>query len=134
MTGSYRTTDLNYTVSMVGDELEKNLKSYGKTVLHDKTYHDYPAYNGSYGRSLKTMEGILDKNKDAEILIDLHRDAVGKGDEYGPRVKINDETCAQVMLVIGTNGSGLFHPNWRKNLDFAVKTQKKAEEMYPRFF
>lgn len=78
MTGTYRTTDLNYTVSRVGDELAKNLEAAGKTVVHDKTYHDYPAYNGSYGRSLKTMEKVLEQNKDAEITIDLHRDAIRK--------------------------------------------------------
>ncbi len=78
MTGTYRTTDLNYTVSRVGDELASYLESYGKTVIHDKTYHDYPAYNGSYGRSLTTFKSILESNSDAEIAIDLHRDAVRK--------------------------------------------------------
>lgn len=78
MTGNYRTTDLNYTVSRVGDELTKCLEGYGKKVVHDKTYHDYPEYNGSYSRSLKTMENIISNNKDAEIMIDLHRDAVRK--------------------------------------------------------
>ncbi len=134
MTGSYRTTDLNYTVSRVGDELEKYLKEYGKTVVHDKTYHDYPAYNGSYGRSLKTMEKVLQDNKDAEITIDLHRDAVGSSNTYGPTVKIGDEVCAQVMFVIGTAGSGLYHPNWQKNLQFAMKVQQTANEMYPGLF
>ncbi len=134
MTGNYRTTDLNYTVSRVGDELEKYLKEYGKTVIHDKTYHDYPAYNGSYGRSLSTVQNILKDNQDAEIMIDLHRDAVGSSNTYGPTVKIGEETCAQVMFVIGTDGSGLYHPNWRKNLEFAVKVQKIANDMYPGLF
>ena len=134
MTGVYRTTDLNFTVARVGDELQNLLTSYGKNVIHDKTYHDYPAYNGSYGRSLKTMEGILANNKDAEIMIDLHRDAVGSSNTYGPTVKIGDEICAQVMFVIGSNGSGLYHPNWQENLKFAIKVQKKANEMYPRAF
>lgn len=134
MTGTYRTTDLNFTVSRVGDELEKNLTDYGKTVIHDKTYHDYPAYNGSYGRSLKTMTDVLEKNQDAEITIDLHRDAVGSSNTYGPTVKIGDEVCAQVMFVIGSDGSGLYHPNWRENLKFAITVQQKANEMYPRTF
>lgn len=132
MTGVYRTTDLNFTVSRVGDELEKYLIDYGKTVVHDKTYHDYPAYNGSYGRSLKTMTGVLENNKDAEITIDLHRDAVGSSNTYGPTVKIGDEVCAQVMFVIGSDGSGLYHPNWRENLKYAIMVQEKANEMYPR--
>lgn len=78
MTGSYRTTDLNYTVSRVGDELTKYLTNYGYDVIHDKTYHDYPAYSGSYGRSLTTVENILKTNQDAQVVIDLHRDAVRK--------------------------------------------------------
>ena len=58
-TGTFRTTDLNYTVSRVGDELEKYLVNYGYTVVHDKTYHDYPAYTGSYNRSLVTVQNLL---------------------------------------------------------------------------
>lgn len=78
MTGNYRTTDLDFTVAKVGDELEKKLKEHGKTVIHEKAYHDYPEYNGSYSRSLKTMNNVLSSNKDAEIMIDLHRDAIRK--------------------------------------------------------
>lgn len=134
MTGNYRTTDLNFTVSRVGDELAKYLEEYGKTVIHDKTYHDYPAYNGSYGRSLTTVQSILESNQDAEIIIDLHRDAVGSSNTYAPTVKIGDDICAQVMFVIGTDSSGLYHPNWRQNLSFAIKVQEKANELYPRTF
>ena len=76
MTGSYRTTDLNYSVARVGTELEKYLTNYGYNVIHNQTYHDYPAYNGSFGRSLTTVENILANNSDAQMIIDLHRDAV----------------------------------------------------------
>lgn len=75
MTGSYRTTDLNYSVARVGTELEKYLNNYGYNVIHDKTYHDYPAYSGSYGRSLTTVKNILNSSS-AQLVIDLHRDAV----------------------------------------------------------
>ena len=51
-TGNYRTTDLNFSVSRVGDELEKYLSNYGYNVVHDKTYHDYPSYNGSIPYSI----------------------------------------------------------------------------------
>ena len=60
-TGTFRTTDLNYNVARVGDELDNQLTSYGFNVIHDKTYHDYPAYNGSYGRSQETIENILNQ-------------------------------------------------------------------------
>ena len=104
MEGNYRTTDLNYSVAKVGDELEKYLTAYGFSVTHDKTYHDYPAYTGSYGRSLSTVSNILQKSDKADILIDLHRDAMGD-DSYAPKVKIGDEYAAQIMFVIGTDGS-----------------------------
>ena len=69
-----------------GDELENCLKQYGKTVVHDKTYHDYPSYTGSYGRSLSTLQNIINNgNKDAEIAIDLHRDAIRHNKHIRPK-------------------------------------------------
>lgn len=68
------------------------------------------------------------------MVIDLHRDAVGSSSEYGPSVMIGDEKAAQLMLVIGTDGGGLYHPNWRENFKLAVAIQKKANEMYPGLF
>lgn len=131
--GNYRTTDLSHSVARVGDVLESYLKSFNFNVIHDKTYHDYPAYNGSYGRSLKTVSALKEKNKNTEIIIDLHRDAMSD-ETYAPKVKIGDEYAAQIMFVIGTDGSGLEHNNWRKNLEFAIKVQKIGNEMYPGLF
>ena len=42
--------------------------------------------------------------------------------------------AAQIMFVIGTDGGGLEHQNWKQNLKMAVKIQKKANEMYPGLF
>ena len=133
MTGNYRTTDLNYSVARVGTELENYLTGYGYNVIHDQTYHDYPAYSGSYGRSLTTVKNILN-NSDAQMVIDLHRDAVGSSSDYAPCVKIGDEIAAQMMFVIGTDGGGLQHLNWQQNLKYAVKLQEKANELYPGLF
>lgn len=133
-TGNYRTTDLNFTVARVGDELENRLKGYGYNVIHDKSYHDYPAYSGSYGRSLQTVQSILSNNPNTEIVFDIHRDAIGSGDTYGPTVKIGEEYAAQLLFVIGTNAGGLEHENWKENLKFAIKVQQKANEMYPGLF
>ena len=132
-TGNYRTTDLNFTVTRVGTELETYLKKYNYNVVHNTDYHDYPAYNGSYTRSLKTVENIL-QTTPSDIIIDVHRDAIGSRNDYAPTVKIGDEEAAQLMFVIGTDAGGLWHPNWRENLKFALKIQSKAEEMYPGLF
>lgn len=132
-TGTFRTTDLNYNVVRVGTELEKQLDSYGYNVYHDKTYHDYPAYNGSYGRSLITVENLLKNYTNTDIVIDIHRDAIGDY-SYAPTVQIGEEQASQLMFVIGTDGGGLEHPNWNQNLKFVVKVQEKANELYPGLF
>ena len=132
-TGNYRKTDLNYSVARVGTELTNYLKEKGFNVTHNTTYHDYPAYSGSYARSLNTLEGLLE-GKNTQLVFDLHRDAVGSSNEYAPTIKINDNYVAQIMFVIGTNGGGLEHPNWIQNLKIAVKIQEKANEMYPGLF
>ena len=131
--GNFRTTDLNYSVSKVGDELNSNLVKYGFNVNHTTTFHDFPAYTGSYTRSLETVKQTLN-NFNSDIIIDLHRDAIGSNSSYAPTVKIGDDYCAQLMFVIGTNGGGLYHPNWNSNLKFAIKIQEKANEIYPGLF
>lgn len=132
-TGTFRTTDLNFSVARVGTELENQLKQYKYNVIHDITYHDYPSYNGSYTRSLATVQNIL-KDNPSDIVWDVHRDAIGSRSDYAPTVKIGNDYAAQIMFVIGTNEGGLWHPNWNQNLKFAVKVQQKAEEMYPGLF
>ena len=131
-TGNYRTTDRNYTVVRVGRELDRQLQNYGYKVTHSETYHDYPSYTGSYENSYKTVTNLLQKNKNTDIVIDLHRDAISDY-SYAPTVKIGDEYAAQLMFVIGGNISKE-HPNWQQNLKFAVKIQQKANEMYPGLF
>lgn len=133
-TGTFRTTDLNFTVTRIGTELETYLKQYNYTVVHNTDYHDYPAYNGSYTRSLETVQNILGTYS-SDIIIDIHRDAIGSRSDYAPTVKIGDtDEAAQLMFVVGTNGGGLWHPNWNQNLKFAIKIQEKAEELYPGLF
>ncbi len=133
-TGNYRTTDLNFSMVRVGRELKNNLTNYGFNVIHDETYHDYPAYSGSYNRSLVSVKNDLATNPNTQIVIDLHRDAVGEGGSYAPTVKIGDEYVAQIMFVIGTDGGGLTHSEWVQNLKFAVKIVEKGNELYPGLF
>ena len=132
-TGTYRTTDLNYNVARVGEELTNQLLSYNYNVIHNTTYHDYPAYNGSYERSLETVKNLLLTNQNTDVIFDIHRDAIADY-SYAPTVKIGEEYAAQLMFVIGTDGGGLEHPNWNQNLKFAIKIQEKANELYPGLF
>ena len=83
--------------------------------------------------SLNTVTKLLEENKNTDIVIDVHRDAVGDN-KYAPTVKIGDEYAAQIMFVVGGNGSSIPHPKWQQNLKFAIKVQQKANEMYPGLF
>ena len=132
--GNFRTTDLNFSVAYVGEVLTQHLTNKGYNVTHDQTYHDYPAYSGSYNRSYTTVKKLLSGDTWTEFVIDLHRDALGSTGEYGPTVKIGDEVAAQLMFVMGTDGGGLSHPNWLNNFKLAVKIQEKANELYPGLF
>ena len=58
----------------------------------------------------------------------------GSNSNYAPCVKIGDETVAQLMFVIGTDGGGLSHSGWNDNLKLAIRIQQKANEMYPGLF
>lgn len=133
-TGNYRTTDQNNSVVKVGEVLTELLIQKGYNVRHNKTYHDYPSYTGSYNRSYQTVKNELKDGDWTEFVIDLHRDAIGNGSDYGPTVKIDEEKVAQLMFVIGTDGGGLEHPNWLNNFKLAVKIQEKANELYPGLF
>ncbi len=77
-TGNYRTTDLNHSVASVGTELSKHLTSRGYNAIQDTTYHDYPAYTGSYTRSLATVQKLLSAHPSVDCVLDIHRDALRK--------------------------------------------------------
>lgn len=130
-----RSTNNKENVTSVGDEIESQLKKAGIGVIHDKTQHDYPSYNGSYDRSYETIMKYMNRYKGIKVVIDVHRDALGEGGEAGkvkPVFTYKGKKCAQVMIMTGYEyeGGGDF-PFWRDNLDFALKLQKTAEDMYP---
>ena len=129
----YRTEDTGYNVVKVGEVLKEELEKYGVTVLHDKTLHDYPSYNGSYNRSLATVSEYLEKYPSIKIVIDLHRDAIAKADgtQYKTVAQIGDTVCSQVLLVMGTDASGLPHPVWQENLKLALRMEYAMNMMYP---
>lgn len=132
-TSNFRTTDDNYNVVTVGNTLEENLKLKKFKTFHCIEKHDTPSYNGAYGASLQTVENIL-KERKYDIIIDLHRDALSANLHFRPTVQINGESAAKLMFVVGTNASGLEHPNWMENLKLALLIQNTAEEMYPGLF
>lgn len=128
-----RTRDTSYNVTAIGKIIADMLGNAGIVTLHDKTEHDYPAYNGSYNRSGETVKKYLSQYPSIKIVIDLHRDSIaGNGtDRVKPVVEIDGKNAAQVMLVMGCGETVANHENWGKNFTFAVKYQQTMEVLYP---
>ena len=129
----YRTENNDFNVVRIGKELKKELESYGIMVLHDTTLHDYPSYNGSYNRSFETIATYIDEYPSIKIVIDLHRDAIANSDgsQYRTVAQIGEETCSQLLFVMGTDAAGLEHPAWRENMQLAIKLQYAMNTLYP---
>lgn len=127
-----RNVDESKNIVAVGAEMARVFESHGIKVHHDRTVHDYPAYNGAYQRAAQTISENLEKNRGINIVLDVHRDGITKAD--GTKVKlvaeINGEDTAQVMLVAGSN-QNLQHDNWQENFCFAAHIQAKAIELFP---
>ena len=136
-TDTARTTDEDYNMVRVGEEMKKTFTAMGLSVVHDKTKYDYPSYTGSYSRALTGIQKQLKQYPTIQVVLDVHRDAIigSDGTSYAKKTRVDGETAAQVMLVVGTDDMGLTHPEWRKHLALAVQIQKgmlALEETFPR--
>ena len=129
----YRTEDKAYNIIAVGEALADALAARGISVIQDRGLNDYPSYAGAYGRSLETAKRYLAEYPSISLIIDLHRDAMemAEGSQFKTIADINGELCSQVMLVVGTNGSGLAHPAWHENFKLALRLQHEMNRSYP---
>lgn len=128
----YRTTDCSRNMVRVGEEMAQIFRENGFEVIHDTNLYDYPAYNGAYDRSGAAVKDWLAKYPTIKIILDVHRDAlVGTdGSIYKLVSEENGEKVAQVMLVVGTDGSGASHPYWIDNLALAIRYQQELISDY----
>ena len=129
---SNRTEDERFNIIRVGDELCGIYEEAGLQVIHDRGVYDYPSYTGSYGRSGAAIEAYLAEHPDIAVVIDMHRDALGsEGVVYKIMAEEEGVVASQMMLLVGTNESGLEHPNWRSNLSLALYLQNAVNQKYP---
>ena len=130
--GTNRTLDQNLNVIRIGKELAKIFEDCGLNVIHDTQVFDYPSYTGSYNRSCEAVEKYLADYPSIKIVIDLHRDALCSDTVTYKTTATEQGVCAsQVMLFVGSDASGLEHPNWRQNLRLALYLQNAVCQSYP---
>lgn len=129
---AFRTLDKAYNMVSIGDHLASLLEAGGITVLHDRELHDYPSYNGSYSSSRKSMAQYLEEYPSIQLVLDLHRDASADlNNQMRTEATVDGKASAQIMLVVGTNASGLKHPHWEDNLSLALKLHVQLERLAP---
>lgn len=129
----YRTLDDGYNVVSVGDRLEQLLEEGGVEVIHDRTMHDYPSYSASYNEARASIQAYLKEYPTIRLVLDVHRDSVAdsSGRQMRFTVRNGEESVAQLMLVVGTDASGLSHPHWPENMSLAVKLHAQLEKDLP---
>ncbi len=127
-----RNLDAEKNITAVGEAMAEAFREQGIEVIHDKTVHDYPSYNGAYQKAAATINKNLAENSSIKVVLDVHRDGITRDD--GTKVKlvtdIDGRKTAQIMLVVGTD-TNLSHPLWRENFKFASQIQAKAIEIFP---
>ena len=127
-----RTEDTQFNVVRIGDELTEILTEAGLYVLHDRGIYDYPSYTGSYNRAGAAIEQYLESCPGIRIVLDIHRDALGEnGVVYKTMAEEEGTTASQIMLLVGTDESGLEHPGWRSNLALALYLQNAVNSACP---
>lgn len=127
-----RTEDTRYNIVRVGDELCSVFEQAGLEVIHDRGIYDYPSYTGSYTRSAEAIEKWLTEYPSISMVIDVHRDALGENGIVYKTMAEEEGVCAsQVMMLIGTDESGLAHSGWRDNLALAVYLQQAVSSAHP---
>lgn len=130
--GAYRSLDPEYNMIAVGAEIARVLEAGGIHVIHDRTFHDYPSYNASYGNARQTIQKQLEAHPEICMVLDIHRDASdGAGGQLVTSGTVGGQKSTQLMLVAGTDTAGNYFPGWQENLALALKLTALLEQADP---
>lgn len=115
-------------VMAVGRHLANALSSLGVEVVHETRIHTLPSINTAYASSERTVRDILSREKDFDLVIDVHRDA----GVPNPTLTIDGREVARIAIVVGTaETTPLAHPNFQKNLELAHQIKALCDQLYP---
>lgn len=125
--GYFRSLKADQNMLAIGSEIARVLEAGGISVLHDKTLHDYPNYNGAYNNSRATIKACLEKYPTIRMVLDIHRDAsASTSGQFATSATVGGEKSAQLMMVVGTKTAG-----WEENLALGLKLTALLEQENP---
>ena len=126
-----RSSDEDINVLKVGQELNDELNRLNIKTIHSRKYHNVPSDRGAYARSLATAKEYINNDPSIKITLDIHRDGISDSKKLRIVENVDGVNVAKIMIVVGTDKTGLSHDRWRENLKFALKLQKKLIEYNP---
>lgn len=129
------------TVVGIGNYLTELLTAKGYNVIHDTSVYDL--IDGKLDRSkaytyaYDGVKKILEENPSIEVVLDLHRDGVGK--DLHLVTDVDGKPTAQIMFFNGMSRTPegpieyLKNPYRAQNLAFSFQMQLDAQAYYPGF-
>ncbi len=125
-----RTKDKEKNVVKIGKIITDMLNEAGIKTIHCDILHDEESYQDSYTRAAESIKSYLAKYPSIKYVFDIHRDAILKSDGSLVKAvtKIDGESSAQIMTVIGSNYKGANFPDWERNLSVALKLKKLLDD------
>lgn len=126
-TAAWRTRDEAYNMLSIGQRLKEGLEEQGITVIQDRSFHDYPSYNGSYTDARASIRAYLEAYPSIRLVLDLHRDASGgSGAQMKTEALVDGKPSAQLMVVVGGN-----QERYEENLSLGLKLHAMLERQHP---
>lgn len=128
-----RTQDHKKNVVAVGHAFSEALTKHGIPTIHCTELFDLEDYNTAYSKSARAIEKYLEQYPSIKLVIDIHRDSL----IYENKAKIKtvtsgiSESCAQVMIVSGSDAGGNIYPSWKRNLALSLKTKEVMDNKFP---
>lgn len=134
-----RTTNNNYNVVRVGEEISNKLREQGYNVIHYTGDNEGSmGITGAYERARKTINEYLKKYPSIKVVLDIHRDSAYDNGQYLKFItKEKIGNCAQVMIDVSSdyyrygNNPPKGWRDWHQNLTFGAKLQMEMNNLYP---
>lgn len=126
--GEPRSLDFSETVVALGHVIKEVLEQRGFEVLHSEEHHD-TVFAKSYINSAQTAREMVAQQPNMVLLLDIHRDGVGKTREKARATttgQIEGRSVGRILLVVGQN-----NPNWRSNYQVALSLHHLMNQLYP---
>jgi len=131
------------SIVQVGSYLAKILREqFGYNVIHDTSTYDLVNgkldRNVAYDQARTGVSKILSDNPSINLVLDIHRDGVGKNTHL--LCEVNEKDTAQIMFFNGMSRfkdegeiDYLYNPYLRENLALSFQMKLNAEAYYPGF-